>query len=113
MIVKINTKTVSQLLPTELENLKQILIQLDSLTLKQNGGSVEIFPEKSVKNYHNFETLFREISKFQMESDIRNNFNVESKYGEKLNQNGYVKPNDTEMYISSVNRTYEQSRVGV
>ena len=48
-----------------------------------------------------------------MESDIRNNFNVESKYGEKLNQNGYVKPNDTEMYISSVNRTYEQSRVGV
>ena len=108
MIIKINQNKLDRVSETELQNIKLVLIQLEGLTQKTEGGIVEIFKEKELHNDLSFEDLYRKIGNYQLDKDIVSQFS-----------NGYWREKDitknrveeeqtkeTDMYISSVNRSY-------
>ena len=86
----------------ELNNLKVILIQLEGLTPKLDGGITEIFTEKTKELNLSFEDLYRKIGDYQLNSDINSNFHQQSKVEMKDER----ETKETDMYISSVNRSY-------
>ena len=102
MIMKFNYNKLENLSQRELNNLKVILIQLEGLTPKTDGGITEIFTEKTVKDNLSFEDLYRKIGDYQLNSDINSNFHQQSKVEIKDEK----ETKETDMYISSVNRSY-------
>ena len=105
MIIKINQNKLDRVSQTELQNIKMVLIQLEGLTLKTEGGIVEIFKEKELHNDLSFEDLYRKIGNYQLDKDIVSQFSngyedfTKNRVEEKQTK-------ETDMYISSVNRSY-------
>ena len=105
MIIKINQNKLERVSQTELQNIKLVLIQLEGLTLKTEGGIVEIFKEKELHNDLSFEDLYRKIGNYQLDKDIVSQF---SNGYEDFTKNRVEEEQtkETDMYISSVNRSY-------
>lgn len=105
MIIKINQNKLDRVGQTELQNIKLVLIQLEGLTLKTEGGIVEIFKEKELHNDLSFEDLYRKIGNYQLDKDIVSQF---SNGYEDFTKNRVEEEQtkETDMYISSVNRSY-------
>jgi hypothetical protein len=105
MIIKINQNKLDRVSQTELQNIKLVLIQLEGLTLKTEGGIVEIFKEKELHNDLSFEDLYRKIGNYQLDKDIVSQF---SNGYEDFTKNRVEEEQtkETDMYISSVNRSY-------
>jgi len=105
MIIKINQNKLDRVSQTELQNIKLVLMQLEGLTLKTEGGIVEIFKEKELHNDLSFEDLYRKIGNYQLDKDIVSQF---SNGYEDFTKNRVEKEQtkETDMYISSVNRSY-------
>ena len=104
MIIKIDQNKLDKVGQNELQNLKMVLIQLEGLTTKLDGGIVEIFKEKTLQNDLSFEDLYRKIGDYQLNKDIESQFGRYNDYTQNRVEEENTKEND--MYISSVNRSY-------
>ena len=74
MVIKINTKKISQLEPDERDYLKQSLTFLNKLTPKLFGGIVEIFKEQNPNNQITFKELYRKIVGFECQLQMDEDF---------------------------------------
>ena len=91
MIIKVNQNRVSELTDEDRQNLKKSVMFLNKITTKDDGGILEIFPEKSIRQSCNFEKLYQLIC----ESEYRTEMGKFHKTDE-----------NTQTYISSVNRSH-------
>ena len=91
MIVKINQNRVNELTDKDRQNLKKSVMILNQITQKEDGGILEIFPEKSVNQSCNFEKLNQLICEEEYRSEMGKFHRTDE---------------NRQTYISSVNRSH-------
>tara|TARA_E500000331_G_C16879051_1_gene549626 strand:- start:183 stop:467 length:285 start_codon:yes stop_codon:yes gene_type:complete len=91
MIIKINQNRVNDLNEEDRQNLKKSVMTLNKITTKEDGGILEVFPEKTESQSCNFEKLYQLI--------------CESEYRTEMGK-FHLKDEKTQTYISSVNRSH-------